>query len=100
MKKIIILNFQAFDKKDGSKSYYKMTSYDMEARLVFDTICEQVNCPVPGGVVPSKDEQKRTFPRAAEALVEFVPNMDGKTFRPVIKEIASWKDITSTLAKL
>lgn len=95
--KAIILNFAAFDgKKDTSKHYYRFAMYDCEGKAFYEIFQEQQYTEIPGGVIPTPQEQEETFPRTAEVdfSIDQFRNKEGRMqFAPRVKAIKSWKPL-------
>ena len=89
--KALILNFQHFDNKDKTKSFFKFDVYDIESRKVYAQFqnAEFTEIPDDGEIPAEKD-----FPRVADItlVVDEYRDKEGITrYRPNVKSINSWK---------
>lgn len=91
----LILNFAAFNgKKNPDKSYYRFVMFDLEGKALYEIFQEQQYTSIPGGVIPSVQEQKDTFPRVADLdfSVDQYRNHEGKqAWAPRVRSINSWE---------
>lgn len=91
--KALILNFQNFDSKDGSKNFHKFDMYDLESKSLYNIFVDSHYCAVPGGEVPNKD----FFPCIADVDFEMTSYTDKKTNRltyaPRVNGIKTWKHV-------
>lgn len=92
--KALILNFASFDNKSGDKSYYKFDLFDLESKQLYPMFTEQKFMSIPDGEIPSKDDQRKTFPRMADVdfVVSQYTDKEGHiVYRPQVNAILSWK---------
>ena len=96
MSKMLILNFADFQSNKNQKSYFKFDAFDLEQKTLYPFFTEQQYCAIPDGAIPTKQEQRDTFPRIAEVDYSFrqYTDKDGVVrYAPNINAIVNWKPI-------
>lgn len=88
--KALILNFEHFDNKEKTKTFYKFDVYDIDAKKVYSQFQNAAFTAIPDGTIPDE----KIFPAAADVtlVVDEYRDRDGVTrYRPNVKSINSWK---------
>lgn len=88
--KALILNFDHFDNKEKTRTFYKFDVYDLEAKKVYSQFQDAAFTGVPNGVVPDG----ATCPAICDVtmVIDDYRDKEGiQRFRPNIKSINSWK---------
>lgn len=88
--KAIILNFEHFDNKEKTKTFFKFDVYDIDAKKVYNLFQNAAFTDLPDGEIPDT----KFFPAVADVtlVVDEYRDKDGMTrYRPNVKSINSWK---------
>lgn len=93
--KALILNFRRIKgKKDPNAEYVSFNMFDIEQKILYTEMFSSVGeINLPGGVLPTEQECKDTFPRMADVDFEIrqLSNNGRPSYRPTVNGITSWK---------
>ena len=97
--KALILNFRSFagkKEKTKDKLFITFDMYDVEKNVLYNIFQDAGSTLTPDGVIPSKEECEKTFPRIAEleTRIEQFAGQNGRpSFRFFVDAIKSWKSV-------